>query len=147
MNSLLRFRPSLLRCARMMSDEINTILLPYQLNYSLWQILFVIQEKHGCTSIEMADYLNVSKPSIAKRIHVLMQMGVLSQIETEDKRQKKLMLSDQGIALFQQCAAEIDNFERQLIQNLDQQDIQRSIKILHAIINDLEINKTGEQHE
>jgi len=147
MNSLLWFRPSLLRCARMISDEINTILLPYQLNYSLWQILFVIQEKHGCTSIEMAEYLNVSKPSIAKRIHVLMQMGVLSQIETEDKRQKKLMLSASGIALFQQCAAEIDSFEKQLIQNLDQHDIQRCINVLHAIINDLEINKTGEHHE
>ena len=43
----LNFRASLLRCARLMSDEINIILLPHQLNYSLWQVLYVIQLKQG----------------------------------------------------------------------------------------------------
>ncbi|MGE8560289.1 MAG: MarR family transcriptional regulator, partial [Acinetobacter sp.] len=47
MSPQLKFRASLLRCARLMSDEINTILLPYQLNYSLWQVLYVIQLKQG----------------------------------------------------------------------------------------------------
>ena len=89
MNSLLGFRSSLLRCARMMSDEVNTLLLPYQLNYSLWQVMFVIREKGCCTSIEMAEHLNVSKPSIAKRIQALSALNVLTHIETEDKRQKK----------------------------------------------------------
>ena len=36
-----------------MSDEINTILLQHQLNYSLWQVLYVIQLKQGCTSIDI----------------------------------------------------------------------------------------------
>ncbi len=51
--------------------------------------MFVIREKGGCTSIEMAEYLNVSKPSIAKRVHALTAFNVLAHVETEDKRQKK----------------------------------------------------------
>ena len=69
MSPPLGFRSAMLRCARMLSDEVNTLLIPYQLNYSLWQVMYVIQEMNGCTSIEIAEILNVSKPSIAKRIH------------------------------------------------------------------------------
>ena len=146
MNSILGFRSSLLRCARMMSDEINTLLLPYQLNYSLWQVMFVIREKNGCTSIEMAEYLNVSKPSIAKRVHALSQLHILTHVETEDKRQKKLILSETGLALFQQCAQDIDHFEQSLIAQFNPQDIQHAVHIFHSIVSALEAQHSGDQH-
>lgn len=147
MNSRLGFRASLMRCARMFSDEVNTILLPYQLNYSLWQVMFVIQKKQGCTSIEIAEYLNVSKPSIAKRTQILAQLNIVSQVQTEDRRQKKLVLSPSGQKMYLQCAAEIDQFEQQLIQHLDQQEILRSVQVLHQISNALEVSKAGTNHE
>ena len=146
MNSILGFRSSLLRCARMMSDEINTLLLPYQLNYSLWQVMFVIRKKNGCTSIEMAEYLNVSKPSIAKRVHALSQLHILTHVETEDKRQKKLILSETGLALFQQCSQDIDRFEQSLIAQFNPQDIQHAIHIFHSIASALETQHLGDQH-
>ena len=99
MNSRLGFRTSLLRSSRMICDEINTLLLPYQLNYSLWQVMFVIHEKQSCTSIDIANYLNVSKPSITKRTLILSQLGILTQLATQDKRQKKIALSDAGLQL------------------------------------------------
>ncbi|TCB50812.1 MarR family transcriptional regulator [Acinetobacter sp. ANC 4779] len=128
-----------------MSDEINTILLPHQLNYSLWQVLYVIQLKQGCTSIDIAEYLNVSKPSIAKRIHALMQLEVLEQVDTEDKRQKKLILSQKGIQLFQICSEKMDVFEQQLLLPLDQ-DMQKStLTTLHTLMDHLQDLKSGIQ--
>jgi DNA-binding MarR family transcriptional regulator len=147
MNSPLKFRSSVLRCARMMSDEINTLLLPYRLNYSLWQVLFVIQQRNGCTSIEIADYLNVSKPSIAKRIHSLMQLNVLQHIETDDKRKKMLVLSPCGEQLFCKCAETIDQFEQNLIQHFDAELLQTSSNLLQQIIQHLEYSKSGDIHD
>ncbi|WP_374666561.1 MarR family winged helix-turn-helix transcriptional regulator [Acinetobacter sp.] len=145
MNSQLGFRASLMRCARMFSDEVNTILLPYQLNYSLWQVMFVIQEKQGCTSIEIAEYLNVSKPSIAKRTRILAQLNVVSQVQTDDKRQKKLVLSAAGQKLYQQCAAEIGQFEQQLIQPFNPQEILKSTALLNEISAALETRTAGKK--
>lgn len=145
MSPQLKFRASLLRCARLMSDEINTILLPYQLNYSLWQVLYVIQLKQGCTSIDIAEYLNVSKPSIAKRIHALMQLEVLEQVDTEDKRQKKLILSAKGIDLFQICSEKMDVFEQQLLLPLDQNSQTYTLDTLHTLMDHLQELKTGTQ--
>lgn len=145
MSPQLKFRASLLRCARLLSDEINTILLPHQLNYSLWQVLYVIQLKQGCTSIDIAEYLNVSKPSIAKRIHALMQLEVLEQVDTEDKRQKKLILSQKGIQLFQICSEKMDVFEQQLLLPLDQNSQTCTLDTLHTLMDHLQELKTGIQ--
>ena len=134
----LKIHASLLRCARLMSDEINTLLLPHQLNYSLWQVLYVIQLKQGCTSIDIAEYLNVSKPSIAKRIHVLMQLEVLDQVDTEDKRQKKLILSAKGQQLFQTCSEKLDMFEQKLISPLDQATQNSTLNTLHKLMDHLQ---------
>ncbi|MGA9697387.1 MarR family winged helix-turn-helix transcriptional regulator [Acinetobacter sp.] len=145
MSPQLKFRASLLRCARLLSDEINTILLPHQLNYSLWQVLYVIQLKQGCTSIDIAEYLNVSKPSIAKRIHALMQLEVLEQVDTEDKRQKKLILSQKGIQLFQICSEKMDVFEQQLLFSLDQDMQKITLTTLHTLMDHLQDLKSGTQ--
>ncbi|TCB74711.1 MarR family transcriptional regulator [Acinetobacter sp. ANC 3781] len=145
MSPQLKFRASLLRCARLLSDEINTILLPHHLNYSLWQVLYVIQLKQGCTSIDIAEYLNVSKPSIAKRIHALMQLEVLEQVDTEDKRQKKLILSQKGIQLFQICSEKMDVFEQQLLFPLDQDMQKITLTTLHTLMDHLQDLKSGTQ--
>ena len=145
MSPQLKFRASLLRCARLLSDDINTILLPHQLNYSLWQVLYVIQLKQGCTSIDIAEYLNVSKPSIAKRIHALMQLEVLEQVDTEDKRQKKLILSQKGIQLFQICSEKMDVFEQQLLFSLDQDMQKITLTTLHTLMDHLQDLKSGTQ--
>ncbi|RZJ20805.1 MarR family winged helix-turn-helix transcriptional regulator [Acinetobacter sp.] len=134
----LKFRASLLRCARLMSDEINTLLLPHQLNYSLWQVLYVIQLKQGCTSIDIAEYLNISKPSIAKRIHVLMQLNVLEQVDTEDKRQKKLILSSNGQQLFKTCSKKLDEFEQQLLVPLELAAQKSTLDTLHKLMEHLQ---------
>ncbi|OTG87123.1 MarR family transcriptional regulator [Acinetobacter sp. ANC 4558] len=130
-----------------MSDEINTLLVPYKLNYSLWQVLFVIEDRHGCTSIEIADYLNVSKPSIAKRIHSLMLLNVLQQVETDDKRQKKLILSPTGRELFKQCSHVVDEFESRLIQTLDSEQVKQSTTLLQQLTDQLEKSRRGDLHE
>ncbi|WP_250850208.1 MULTISPECIES: MarR family transcriptional regulator [Acinetobacter Taxon 24D] len=145
MSPQLKFRASLLRCARLMSDEINTILLPHQLNYSLWQVLYVIQLKQGCTSIDIAEYLNVSKPSIAKRIHALMQLEVLEHVDTEDKRQKKLILSAKGIELFQICSEKMDVFEQKLLLPVDQNSQNCTLDTLHTLMEHLQELKSGTQ--
>lgn len=147
MLSPLGFRSSLLRAARMMSDNINTLLLPHKLNYSLWQVLYVIQQMQGCTSIEIAEYLNVSKPSIAKRIQSLIQLDVLQHIETADKREKKFILSSYGQQLFLHCSNLIDQFEQYLTQHLSTDALGQTTQLLNQLTSQLENVNLEHIHE
>lgn len=137
----------MLRCARMLSDEVNTLLIPYQLNYSLWQVMYVIQEMNGCTSIEIAEILNVSKPSIAKRIHILIQQNIVMQVETDDKRQKKMVLTATGLKLYEQCSKEIDLLEQQLLHLFLATQIDVSTQLMNDLIDILNVRKIGATHD
>lgn len=143
MPSPLKFRTLLLRCSRLMSDEYNVILLPHQLNYSLWQVLYIIQEQLEITSIDIAKYLNISKASIAKRIHVLFALELIEQVNTVDKRQKKLKLSQQGQILYQACSEKIDLFEQQLLMKIAPVDLKQSTAMLSQLLEHLEHKSIG----
>jgi len=147
MSPPLGFRSAMLRCARMLSDEVNTLLIPYQLNYSLWQVMYVIQEMNGCTSIEIAEILNVSKPSIAKRIHILIQQNIVMQVETDDKRQKKMVLTATGLKLYEQCSKEIDLLEQQLLHPFLATQIDVSTQLMNDLIDILNVRKIGATHD
>lgn len=133
----------MLRCSRLISDEYNLILLPHQLNYSLWQVLYVIQAQSEITSIDLAKYLNVSKPSIAKRVHKLLQLELLEQVFTEDKRQKKFKLSKQGQSLFETCSQKIDQFEQRLLVHINPNDLKQSSETLSQLLYQLEYQSQG----
>ena len=143
MPSPLKFRTLLLRCSRLISDECNLILLPYQLNYSLWQVLYLIEAQSEITSIDLAKYLNVSKPSIAKRVHTLLQLELLEQVFTEDKRQKKLKLSKQGQSLVETCSQKIDQFEQRLLVHINPNDLKQSSETLSQLLYQLEYQSQG----
>lgn len=143
MQSPIKFRTLLLRCSRLISDECNVILLPHQLNYSLWQVLYLIQEKSEITSIDLAKYLNVSKPSIAKRVQALIQLDLLEQVATQDKRQKKLKLSIHGYSVFNLCSKKIDDFELQLLANFDETELKQTSATLVKLLNQLEYQHMG----
>ncbi|RYL27269.1 MarR family winged helix-turn-helix transcriptional regulator [Acinetobacter piscicola] len=136
-------RALILKCARMLSEEINQILEPLGLNYSLWQVIYVIDLKGHCTLQDIAEYLNVSKPSITKRIKILQQMKVLTQLETEDKRQKMLSLSDQGQQLYLRCSPYIDVFEQQLLADVSQQQQHDAKSTMESVMQQLQLMKSG----
>ncbi len=141
MSNLPTFRSALLVSARLMSDQINTILEPYSLNYSLWQVLHTIHFKHSCTSIDIAEYLNISKPAVTKRIHILIELELLEQIDTEDKRQKMLTLSSKGLSLFEQCSS--DQFEYSLIRHIEPEQLALVKATLELVLKQLQDSKRG----
>lgn len=108
--------------------------------------MFVIHEKQSCTSIDIANYLNVSKPSITKRTLILSQLGILTQLATQDKRQKKIALSDAGLQLYQTCASVINDFEQSMIQQFDQKDVVLSTALLNTLIDQLSAKNSGNNH-
>ena len=143
MSTPLKFRTALLRSARLISEQVNQLLLPHQLNYSLWQVLYVIQEKQCCTSVEVAQYLNISKPAIAKRMAILHQLNLLCHLDSQDKREKKVSLSAIGYDLFQRCAAEIDALEHALLLDLDAEQLKQSLDVLQTLVQRLEAPQQG----
>lgn len=138
-----KFRTVVLRSARLLSDEINKILEQHQLNYSLWQVMYISNETQGITSNEIAQYLKISKPSITKRVHALVALNILELSESDDKREKKLHLSTEGIKTFNQCSQAIDQYEKLLLSTFDAEGLTQTTQMLSSILHKLEQSKSG----
>ena len=139
-----KIRTVLLRSARLMSEMINEVLEAYQLNYSLWQVIYLIHEHQCITSIDLSKILKVSKPSIAKRIQVLLQLNIIEPVKSLDKREKKLQLTAHGYSVFSDCSKMIDVAEQDLLSNFQIKDLQQTFETLEQILQKLENNKRGE---
>lgn len=139
-----KIRTVLLRSARLMSEMINEVLETYQLNYSLWQVIYLIHEHQCITSIDLSKILKVSKPSIAKRIQVLLQLNIIEPVKSLDKREKKLQLTAHGYSVFSDCSKMIDVAEQDLLSNFQIKDLQQTFETLEQILQKLENNKRGE---
>ena len=139
-----KIRTVLLRSARLMSEMINEVLETYQLNYSLWQVIYLIHEHQCITSIDLSKILKVSKPSIAKRIQVLLQLNIIEPVKSLDKREKKLQLTAHGYSVFSDCSKMIDVVEQDLLSNFQINDLQQTFETLEQILQKLETNKSGE---
>ena len=139
-----KIRTVLLRSARLMSEMINEVLEAYQLNYSLWQVIYLIHEHQCITSIDLSKILKVSKPSIAKRIQVLLQLNIIEPVKSLDKREKKLQLTAHGYSVFSDCSKMIDVAEQDLLSNFQIKDLQQTFETLEQILQKLENNKHGE---
>jgi DNA-binding MarR family transcriptional regulator len=86
---------------------------------------------------DISSYLNVSKPGITKRIQQLVELDLIAQLETEDKRQKLFKLSEQGIETFAMCSKQIDAFEDQLLEHIESDDLEGSKNTLMQLIQQL----------
>ena len=139
-----KIRTVLLRSARLMSEMINEVLEAYQLNYSLWQVIYLIHEHQCITSIDLSKILKVSKPSIAKRIQVILQLNIIEPVKSLDKREKKLQLTAHGYSVFSDCSKMIDVAEQDLLSNFQINDLQQTFETLEQILQKLENNKRGE---
>ena len=139
-----KIRTVLLRSARLMSEMINEVLEAYQLNYSLWQVIYLIHEHQCITSIDLSKILKVSKPSIAKRIQVILQLNIIEPVKSLDKREKKIQLTAHGYSVFSDCSKMIDVAEQDLLSNFQIKDLQQTFETLEQILQKLETNKRGE---
>ena len=139
-----KIRTVLLRSARLMSEMINEVLEAYQLNYSLWQVIYLIHEHQCITSIDLSKILKVSKPSIAKRIQVILQLNIIEPVKSLDKREKKIQLTAHGYSVFSDCSKMIDVAEQDLLTNFQINDLQQTFETLEQILQKLETNKRGE---
>ena len=139
-----KIRTVLLRSARLMSEMINEVLEAYQLNYSLWQVIYLIHEHQCITSIDLSKILKVSKPSIAKRIQVILQLNIIEPVKSLDKREKKIQLTAHGYSVFSDCSKIIDVVEQNLLSNFQIKDLEQTFETLEQILQKLENNKRGE---
>jgi DNA-binding MarR family transcriptional regulator len=129
------FRCLLLKSARLFSDQMNAYLQTQHLNYSLWQVLDVLDREQHCSLVDIAQHLNISAAAISCRILALDQKQLLQFLPSHNRREKIVGLSPAGQALYQHCQHDLQCLSDALLADIAPLQLQQATQVLQQLLN------------
>ena len=107
---------------RPLISTLNELLSDHGLSYSLWQVIYYINKNGPSTLVEIANYYNVEKPTITRRVHRLEEMQIVKPIPGKDRREKIIQLTDSGKEIYRSCRIKITNLENHVMEGITQEE-------------------------
>jgi MarR family transcriptional regulator for hemolysin len=111
-----------IRLYRSIISQLNEILSKHELSFSLWEVLHYVNKNGPSTLVEISNYYYVEKPSITRRVHHLIECGLVEGVQTKDRREKKIQLTDLGEEVFKVCRREITKLEDEVMTGIPENE-------------------------
>ncbi|CZQ98130.1 helix turn helix multiple antibiotic resistance protein [Trichococcus palustris] len=131
---------------RPLVTNLNDLLAPYQLSYSLWQVLFYLKNEGPSTLVDISNYYNVEKPTITRRVHRLEELQLVRQIPSKDRREKITQLTALGEEIYQTCRKKITDLENSVMEGIAKEEQEVAFHILPKIQHNIR-NGEGNKSE
>lgn len=127
-----------IRLYRPLINTINEILSEYDLSYSLWQVIYSAKHYGPITLVEIAKRYNVEKPTITRRVNYLEERQLIEKVESRDKREKLIRLTETGEKLYSVCRVKITEFEIKMLDDVSEKEIEQFFQTLSKLQNKFE---------
>lgn len=118
---------------RPFETHLNTILAKHNLHRAQWSILYYLEKNDSMTLVKLAQLQGVEKPTVTRTVSKLEDAGLIEPINSYDKREKKIALTEKGRILYHQVRVPIDTFEHRLLEGISEEQQAQMIEILVAL--------------
>ena len=122
---------------RPFETQLNEQLSKHGLHRTQWSVLYYLVMTEFATSVEIARIMGVEKPNIARTMKSLIEMGYVDTIQGQDKREKRLVVTDKGMEIFNEIRTTVDAFEQQLLLDVGEEEQLAFIHTLQKIKRNL----------
>ncbi|WP_025898914.1 MarR family winged helix-turn-helix transcriptional regulator [Sneathiella glossodoripedis] len=103
----------------------------FDLTIHEWRVVAIIGEQPGLTARQVSDLASLDKVSISRAIERLEKSGrIQRKVTPKDRRAYALHLTDKGHDVLERIIPLAQDFERNLLSSLDQQDLAKLLEIL-----------------
>lgn len=122
---------------RPFENKLNILLSQHQIQRAQWTILYYLSLNGSITLVELSNYLSVEKPTVTRTINRLEELGYVEQIPSKDKREKRIQLTELGKEVYKHVSITIDQFEKDILKGISEQEQLNAIHIMKEIHNNL----------
>lgn len=133
-----------IRLHRSIIGKLNDILGEHELSFSLWEVLHYLNKHGSSTLVDISEYYRVEKPSITRRANRLIERGLVEVVQSRDKREKVIHLTDLGEAVFKVCRRKITELEHEVMKGIPDHEKNILFQILPKIQKNI-LNEEGER--
>jgi DNA-binding MarR family transcriptional regulator len=100
-----------------------------------WRVIAVLGRYPGLSAVEVAERTLMDKVAVSRAVTKLIKNGRIDrEFADADRRRSILNLSDEGRQVHNEIAPLALEFERELVQDIDQEDYERFNRILEQLL-------------
>lgn len=122
---------------RPFENRLNVLLAEHQIQRAQWTILYYLSNFGNATLVELSHYQSVEKPTVTRTVNRLEELGLIEQVPTKDKREKRIQLTERGQQLYKEVRVTIDKFEQDILTGISEKEQLEAIRIMSAIRNNV----------
>lgn len=127
------------RLARLSSTVSSTVARAYDKEFGLsipeWRVIAILGRQPGLSAVEVAEQTFLDKVAVSRAVSKLIKAGRIDrQFADADRRRSILNLSEKGREVHDGVAELALEFERQLLDGLDAEDIERFNAIMDKLL-------------
>ena len=98
--------------------RLTTMLVPDGLTPGNWSLLQFLHEHESATSSQLAAHWDVEKPTVSGNVKQMLALDLIAVMPGEDKREKKLALTENGSMLYEKLSTEIAAMQERILQDV-----------------------------
>ena len=125
-----QFFRSYVRLYRPVVNRLNKLLLHYDLYNAQWTVLSLLSREGEMTSAEIAERQMIEKPSVTKVVKRLHEIGYVDVTQGQDKREKRLKLSNEGKRITQHIQQELMPVYEHILEGIPKEKIEEAKQLL-----------------
>lgn len=111
-----------LQLYRPLISKLNEELSEQDLTYSLWQIIFYLENNGPSMLVDISNHYNVEKPTITRSVHRLQEKMIVEVIPSKDRREKIIQLTAKGQDIYHACRLKITELEYKVMEGIPKED-------------------------
>ena len=132
-----QFFRSYVKLYRPVVNQLNKLLLHYDLYNAQWTILSLLSREGEMTSAEIAEHQMIEKPSVTKVVKRLHDMGYVDVTQGQDKREKLLKLSSEGQRITREIQEQLLPVYERILAGIPKEDIEQAKQLLDTAYKNL----------
>ncbi|MGE7608704.1 MarR family winged helix-turn-helix transcriptional regulator [Peribacillus frigoritolerans] len=137
MKTFQKFFQQFLLLYRPFENNLNIQLNRHDLHRAQWSILYYLNNYGSATLVELANYQSVEKPTITRTIARLEELGYVEHVQSKDKREKRMRLTELGKKVYSEVRVTIDQYEQEILKGITEEEQLAAIRIMGEIRNNI----------
>lgn len=128
------------RLARLSTTVSATVAKAYDKTWGLsipeWRVIAILGRHPGLSAVEVAEQTFLDKVAVSRAVTKLIKAGRIDrQFADADRRRSILNLSEKGREVHDGVAALALEFERELLEGIDSEDVERFNAIMDRLLD------------
>ena len=120
---------------RAFTKGVNEVMKPLGLYSSEWAVLNFVAKHDSFPQSDMAAALEIEGAAISKTLSKMEQKGLIVRTSSQDKREKRISLTEKGRELYPLAAQAAGNHRSAVLAGLSRDDRQQMLSFIQSMLD------------